>query len=299
MVRKIRIATKKSNTKNNSTEMINNTTAQKETESNKEQEIPNSATCIRCYIKSEKDIQNLNNVLCRFNNNSEVLTIKHVGYKIIDDKIAEIDIAALHDPNCSVNPEEYAVINGWLTSFMRRNNIEFKFINFTDSYKNSTDCHLVIDKTSTLGEFITLEKGSVSDELFEYVCSRLNISADIVSISIPISSEDGIFVTYNTKWVREEIHDSDKKEEKSKPPYQGEDNAINISVYVYTEDASDAIDVIISKFNNVIYRYMYDYTEKGKDRYSRVIRMSVIPNNIGELLINSLKNTRDVIVSKT
>ena len=294
MVRKIRVATKKHDSVNKADIGVE----QNRNRSNSENEIPDTPTCIRCYLKNEKDIQTLNSMLLRFNIGKDNLIIQRVGYKMINGKMAEVDIAALHAANYSADPTEYVMMNSWLTTFMRKNNIEFKFIDFADSYKNSAGCHLTIDGMSTLGEFITIEKGSVTDELFEYIRNRLNLPVDIVSISVPISDESGVFVTYHTEWINKDEHDNNKKEDNSLIN-QNNTDTVDISVSAYTEDASNSIDLIISQFGNAIGRSMYDYTEKADNRYYRVIRMTVNLNETGKRLIDSLDWVRDATVSKT
>lgn len=294
MARKIKVAIKKRDSAN----MADINEVQNKDKSNYENEIPDTPTCIRCYLKNEKDIQTLNGMLLRFNIGKDNLVIQRAGYKMINDKMAEIDIVALHDVNYSVNPTEYVVINNWLATFMEENNIEYEFIDFEDCYKNSADCHLAIDKMSTLGEFITIEKGSVTDELFEYIRNRLNLPVDIVSISIPISDESGIYVTYHTEWVRENMHNNDKNENASQTN-QNDTDILSISVSAYTEDASDSIDLIISQFGSAIGRSVYDYTEKSDGRYYRVIRMDIILNETGKRLIDSLEWVKDAAIIKT
>lgn len=290
MVRKIRVATKKYNSK----KVVDSDIAQNNVKVNLEGEIPDTPTCIRCYIKNEKDIQILNSMLLRFNTGKDNIVIQRVGYKMINGKMAEIDIAAVHTVSYSVNTTEYTVINHWLITFMKENNIEFKFIDFADSYKNSNTCHFAIDKMSTLGEFITIEKGFVTDELFEYICNRLNLPADIVSISVPISE---VFATYNVKWVKEDMHNNDKNEDE--PQASLNDTNLNISVSAYTEDASDSIDLIISQFGSAIGHSVYDYTERSNDYYYRVIRMNITLNETGKHLIDSLEWVKDATVIKT
>lgn len=294
MVRKIRVTTKK----HDSVNKADIGEEQNRNRSNSENEIPDTPTCIRCYLKNEKDIQALNSMLLRFNIGKDNLIIQRVGYKMIDGKMTEIDIAALHAENYSVNPTEYVMMNHWLTTFMRENNIEFKFIDFADSYKNSAGCHFAIDGMSTLGEFITIEKGSVTDEMFEYIRNRLNLPVDIVSIGIPISDEAGVFVTYHTEWIHKDEHDNNKKEDNSQIN-QNNTDTVDISVSAYTEDASDSIDLIISQFGSAIGRSVYDYTEKTNDCYYRVIRMSITLNETGKRLIDSLEWVKDAVVTKS
>lgn len=270
-----------------------------ETEEVHEDEITNIPTCMRCYIKNEKDIQKLNNMILRFNVGKTDLDIQRIGYKMVDGKMAEIDIAALHAENYSVNKAEYEVINRYLATFMKQNDIGFKFIDFGDSHKNSADCYLTIDGLSTIAEFITIEKGSVSDDLFSYLRNKLNLPVDIVSISIPISDKSGIFVTYHTEWVRKEEKVKEDKKEENTFNQVSESDAIEVSVYVYTEEASECVDLVLYKFNNAIGRSMYDYTEKDKNGYYRVIRMSVILNDLGNSLVNSLDKIDNIVVIKT
>lgn len=294
MARKIKVAIKKRDSAN----MADIDEVQNKDKTNYENEIPDTPTCIRCYLKNEKDIQTLNGMLLRFNIGKDNLVIQRVGYKMTDGRMAEIDIAALHAANYSANPTEYAVINHWLSSFMKENNIEFKFIDFSDCYKNSADCHLAIDGMSTLGEFITIEKGSVTDELFEYIRNRLNLPMDIVSISIPVHDETGIFITYHTEWIRGEVR-GDNKNEDATQTSQNDTNTLDISVSAYTEDASDSIDLIISQFGSAIGRSVYDYTENANGCYYRVIRMTVTLNETGKRLIDSLDWVKDVVISKS
>lgn len=246
-------------------------------------------TCIRCYTHSEKDIQNINGIIMRFNVGKTDFDLQRVGYKMIDEKSREIDIAILHAQNYSIKSEEYAVINKFLSSALEENEIEFDFIDFGDSHKNTADGWLKVDNTSTLGEFITIEKGSVSDELFNYIRSRTNLPVDIVSIRIPITA---MGITYETQWVNG-IENDIKKNEDLKS-----DNTVNISVFAYTEDASDNIDTVLSQFGKSIGRSMCDYTEKTDNGYFRVIRMSVILDESGVRLIDSLGWIKDIIVSE-
>ena len=303
MVRKIRVGIKKPNNITiNQTKDLKNEVADMDTEHNtkkidSEVEIPDTPTCIRCYIKGEKDIQALNGMLLRFNSGNDNLVIQRVGYKMIDNKIAEIDIAALHSEDYSVNTAEYTAINHWLVAFMKNNDIEFKFINFTDSYKNSAGCHLDIDRMSTFGEFITIEKGSVTDELFEYIRNRFNLPVEIISISIPISYETGMFVTYHTEWISRSV-DNEEKDKDVIQHTSTDVDSVNISIVAYTEDASENIDVILSQFGSAIGRCVYDYTEKSTNRYYRSIKMSITLNETGQRLIDSLGWVKDVIVSE-
>lgn len=289
MVKKIRVNIKKP------IETVKN---QAEVQNVNEDEITNIPTCMRCYIKNEKDIQKLNGMILRFNIGKTDLVIQRIGYKMVDGKMAEIDIAALHNEEYNVNEAEYGVINHYLATFMKKNDIGFKFIDFADSHKNSADCYLAIDGMSSLSEFITIEKGSVSDDLFAYIRNRLNLPVDIVSISIPISDKSGIFVTYHTEWIRSEV-EKDKMENDSKQLSEFANTTINVSVYAYTEDASESIDIVLSRFHKAIGRSVYDYTEKNNDGYYRVIRMSVFLNDLGKNLIGSLEVIDNAVVTKT
>ena len=157
MVRKIRLKTKNACSKNDKSEPMDQNLDTTE-------EIPNSPTCIRCYMNNEYDIQNLNAMLMRFNIGRDNIVLQRVGYKTEGESIREIDIAALHTNGYTISPTEYLSINKYLKSFFEKNKIEFEFIDFSNSYKNSADCHLAIDGMTTLGEYITIEKGTVSDE---------------------------------------------------------------------------------------------------------------------------------------
>lgn len=263
-------------------------------------EIPDTPTCIRCYIKNVSDIQKLNAMFMRFNIGRDNVVIQRVGYMMEGNLMTEIDIAALHVNGYTVYPSEYLTINRHLTSFFKENAIDFKFIDFEDSHKNSADCCLVIDGMSTLCEYITIEKGTVSDELFNYLKERLNLPVSIVSIRIPISDKTGFSITYDTDWKRGNI-DTDKNDEKESTIDKNnasDDKLINITVMAYTEDASDSIDVILSQFGSAVGNSMYDYTEKKHDSYIRIIKMDVILNEYGFRLIDSLEWVNNVIVSK-
>jgi hypothetical protein len=298
MVRKIRVGLKKVNRSQNNIPIVTDT--DEEIKPDVENEIPDTPTCIRCYIKNEKDIQKLNGMMLRFNVGKVHLVLQRVGYKMDNEKMSEIDIAALHDPDYSVNSTEYAIINRYLTAFMKENDISFKFINFDESYKNSAGCHIAIDGMSTLGEYITIEKGSVTNELFSYIQNKLNIPVDIVSISLPISDNSGIFVTYHTEWVKGTVEDNNVMEEDNKSAHQKDNpsNSINVSIFAYTEKASESLDLVISQFQSAIGRSMYDYTEKKHDGYFRVIRMNVTMNETGKRLIDSLEWIDNILINK-
>lgn len=296
MVKKIKVGLKKARPENQCNIAITN--RNEVIKSSDETEIPDTATCIRCYIKNEKDIQKLNSMMLRFNVGKENLILQRVGYKADNGKMAEIDIAALHDMNYSANSTEYVVINHYLATFMKENDIAFKFIDFGDSYKNSAGCHIAIDGMTTLGEYITIEKGSVTDELFSYIQNKLNLPVDIVSISIPISDNSGMFITYHTEWVRGTAEENTNENNKNMSQKNNPANSISLTVYAYTEDASESIDLVISQFQSAIGRSVYDYTEKKHDGYFRTIRMNVTLNETGKRLIDSLEWIDNILVNK-
>lgn len=281
MVKKIKVKTKSTQPKKDSvSENFNENTSINEVEVN----IPDTPTCVRCYVDTVRQIQTLNAMLMRFNVGKEHLVLQRVGYKTELGMVTEIDIAALHDNEYTVDAAEYETINGYLASFFKDNEINFKFIDFSDSYKNSADCHLAVDGLTTLCEYITIEKGTVSDELFCYLKERLNLPIDIVSIRIPISDSTGFFVTYDTEWVRANRNTDTVNDEKS----DSENNIASVSIVAYTEDASDSIDLILNQFNSAIGNSMCDYTEKNSDSYYRIIKIEVTRNEAGNRLIDSL-----------
>lgn len=274
-------------------------TSENESGSEKKDVVRDTPTCIRCYIKSEKDIQNINAIILRFNVGRTDIVIQRVGYKMIDGKMAEIDIAALHREKYTATAADYISINSFFDAMLSKANIKCEFIDFADCHKNSAGGYFAIDKSSTIGEFITIEKGSVSDELFSYVCDRIGFPTDIISISIPIHNQSGIFITYNTEWVPGKPNDTRKDSKISEQDATNtNDNRVKITVAVHNKSANESFNLIISQFHSAILECVYDYIADEDSKFFRTICMIIDKNETGNRLIDSLGWVNDIVVSE-
>lgn len=274
-------------------------TSENESESEKKDVVRDTPTCIRCYIKSEKDIQNINAIVLRFNVGRTDIVIQRVGYKMVDGKMAEIDIAALHREKYTATAADYISINNFFDAILNKADIKYEFIDFADCHKNCAGGYFAIDKSSTIGEFITIEKGSVSDELFSYVRDRVGFPSDIVSISIPIHDQSGFYITYNTEWVPGKM-DNTKEDDKTSEQSAADtdDKHAKITVHIYSKKASESVDLIISQFNSAILERVYDYIADENNKFFRTVCIIIDKNEAGNRLIDSLGWVNDIIVNE-
>lgn len=320
MVKKIRVATKKKEpvVTENVTDVgvdtdVNNVSINADTKNN----IANSTTptCIRLYIDNESALQYVNAMMMKFNAENKtqnILSLQRVGYKLnANNTPSEIDMAILHHKEgCVISPEEYTNINNHLTTNLEMNGIRYQFIDFADSYRNTSDtaASRINYKNESVTDYITLEKGSVTDELFEFLCTKyIGIYEDIIqSIRIPITE---CSFTFKTEWVKvdkrdesnaddvKKSEDSQVKEADRQESAKNDNEIMNVTICIYDVKASDDVDRLLSQFAKSIGNKVYDYTEQTPNKYFRVININVIPDINGTRLIDSFGWVNNIAVA--
>ena len=309
MIRKVKVVTKNKTsvatetaTKNNTDSPVTNITDNDTTELDTITVCQNAdPTCIRIFIDNEDCLQYVNNMMMRFNviKDNDNISLQRVGYKLnADNKPTEIDIAILHEDNYTVPKVEYRLINNYLSTRLNVGGVRYQFIEFEDSYRNSADCSLSIQyDNNVVTEFITLERGSIDDKLFSYLCDRYGENGlNIQSIRIPITE---VFITYDAKWEKEEKSNNHNKSCDDKIQNCDEDchkDSTNITICIYDTDASDNVDGLMAQFAKSIGDKVYDYTEQTPSKYMRVINLDIIRNSDGMRFIDSLAWVNNVII---